>query len=94
MEWTCKFSLSKKKIKNGKTEPKSFALVNQAMSAVSEMANQKIFHRDLKPENVLIRNLGSDQEFDIKIIDLGLSLDFANNPHRKFNFGLQQQILD
>jgi calcium-dependent protein kinase len=40
-------------------------------SAVAYLHDHGIIHRDLKPENLMLAN--QDGEFDIRIIDFGLS---------------------
>lgn len=45
--------------------------MRQLFSAVGYLHERGIIHRDLKPENLMIAN--ADGEFDIRIIDFGLS---------------------
>ena len=50
--------------------------MKQLLSAVTNCHQKNIVPRDLKPENLLIIKLG---EYDIKVIDFGLSQSFEKN---------------
>ena len=50
--------------------------MKQLLSAVTYCHQKNIVHRDLKPENLLIIKPG---EYDIKVIDFGLSRSFEKN---------------
>ena len=62
-------------MKNGKIEP-SFALCifKELIEAIQYMHSAGVVHRDLKPENILL-----DDEFHIKIGDLGAALETRDN---------------
>lgn len=49
-------------------------IMKQVLSAVAYCHSKKIVHRDLKPENLL---LASNDSFEIKVIDFGLSRTFS-----------------
>lgn len=49
-------------------EQDKFKIINQILDAIKYSHNKNIIHRDLKPSNILI-----DKEFNIKIIDYGVS---------------------
>jgi len=49
------------------SEQESCKLLNELLSAVSQLWAQKVIHRDLKPENIIIANGGP------RILDLGIA---------------------
>ena len=51
-------------------------VIKQVFQAVNYLHNKKIVHRDLKPENLM---LISEDKFDVKVIDFGLSRTFTKD---------------
>jgi serine/threonine protein kinase len=48
-------------------------IIKQVLQAVNYLHSKSIVHRDLKPENMLLEH---DDQWDIKVIDFGLSRYF------------------
>lgn len=64
--------------KNKKTLNETIAarVIKQVLQAVNYLHSKSIVHRDLKPENLL---LDTDNQWDIKVIDFGLSRYFQKD---------------
>ena len=60
------------------TEEMISLVLSNILITIQYLHSQGIIHRDLKPQNILIKSLRED--FDIRIIDFGLSMKKPENP--------------
>lgn len=51
-------------------------IIKQVLQAINYCHTKKIVHRDLKPENLMLE---SDDQWNIKVIDFGLSRTFSSD---------------
>ncbi len=58
------------------TESLAAKIMKQALQAVNYCHLRSIVHRDLKPENLM---LGSEDDYEVKVIDFGLSRTFSKD---------------
>jgi len=79
----------KRKPKNGTgifSERMAGKIIGQLTDAIRYMHSQDVLHCDLKPENVLCTHNPTEDGFDIKVADMGLSKVIEKGVSQKLSF--------
>ena len=74
------------------SEKKAAIIMQQILSAVFYLHQNKIVHRDLKPDNILVQKTTSEEEVRIKLIDFGTCNYLEEGKYLNFCIGTPQFV--